>query len=76
MADPPLQEPEPRQAGGRRVQPASVRRSVATASIRSVAVAGALGLIILGAGPMAAAEGSPNADPILAEAIAGSEQRH
>ena len=34
--------------------------------------AGALGLIILGAAPMAAAQASPNADPILAEAIAGS----
>ena len=55
-----------------RIRPASVRRSVATASIRSVAVAGALGLIILGAAPMAAAQASPNADPILAEAIAGS----
>ena len=55
-----------------RIRPASVRQSVATASIRSVAVAGALGLIILGAAPMAAAQASPNADPILAEAIAGS----
>jgi cytochrome oxidase Cu insertion factor (SCO1/SenC/PrrC family) len=45
---------------------------VATASIRSVAVAGALGLIILGAAPMAAAQASSTADPILAEAIAGS----
>ncbi len=54
-----------------RIRPASVRRSVATASIRSVAVAGAVGLIILGAAPMAAAQASPNADPILAEAIAG-----
>src|ERR1700729_1577417 len=47
-----------------RVRPASLRQSVATASIRSVAVAGALGLIILGAAPMAAAQASPNADPI------------
>ena len=63
----------PATAGWReRIRPASVRRSVATASIRSVAVAGALGLIILGAAPMAAAQASPNADPILAEAIAGS----
>ncbi len=52
--------------------PASVRQAVATASIRSVAIAGALALIILGAAPMAAAQASPNADPILAEAIAGS----
>ena len=64
---------EPAAAGWReRIRPASVRRSVATASIRSVAVAGAVGLIILGAAPMAAAQASPNADPILAEAIAGS----
>jgi cytochrome oxidase Cu insertion factor (SCO1/SenC/PrrC family) len=55
-----------------RVRPASLRQSLATASIRSVAVIGALGLIILGAAPMAAAQASPNADPILAEAIAGS----
>ncbi len=55
-----------------RVRPASVRQSVATASIRSVAAAGALGLIILGAAPMAAAQASQTADPILAEAIAGS----
>ena len=64
---------EPAAAGWReRIRPASVRRSMATASIRSVAVAGAVGLIILGAAPMAAAQASPNADPILAEAIAGS----
>ena len=45
---------------------------MATASFRTVAAVGALGLIILGAAPMAAAQASPNADPILAEAIAGS----
>jgi cytochrome oxidase Cu insertion factor (SCO1/SenC/PrrC family) len=55
-----------------RVRPASLRRSVATASLGTVASVGALGLIILGAAPMAAAQASPNADPILAESIAGS----
>jgi cytochrome oxidase Cu insertion factor (SCO1/SenC/PrrC family) len=55
-----------------RARPAAIRGAVATASIRSVAVAGALGLIILGAAPMAAAQASRTADPILAEAIAGS----
>ena len=55
-----------------RLRPAAVRQSVAAASIRTVASIGALGLIILGAAPMAAAQASPNADPILAEAIAGS----
>jgi cytochrome oxidase Cu insertion factor (SCO1/SenC/PrrC family) len=55
-----------------RLRPASLRRSVATASLRTVVSVGALGLIILGAAPMAAAQASPNADPILAEAISGS----
>ena len=64
---------EPAAVGWReRMRPASVRRSVATASFRTVAAVGAVGLIILGAAPMAAAQASPNADPILAEAIAGS----
>jgi cytochrome oxidase Cu insertion factor (SCO1/SenC/PrrC family) len=55
-----------------RLRPASLRQSVATASFGTVASLGALGLIILGAAPMAAAQANPNADPILAEAIAGS----
>src|SRR5258706_1178787 len=45
--------------------------SLAAASIRSVAAAWAIGLIILGAAPMAAAQASPVADPILAQAIGG-----
>jgi cytochrome oxidase Cu insertion factor (SCO1/SenC/PrrC family) len=55
-----------------RLRPASLRQSVATTSFRTVVSVGALGLIILGAAPMAAAQASPNADPILAESIAGS----
>jgi cytochrome oxidase Cu insertion factor (SCO1/SenC/PrrC family) len=55
-----------------RVRPASLRQALATASIGTVAALGALGLIILGAAPMAAAQANPTADPILAEAIAGS----
>jgi cytochrome oxidase Cu insertion factor (SCO1/SenC/PrrC family) len=55
-----------------RFRPAAVRRSVAAASLGTVASVGALGLIILGAAPMAAAQASRNADPILAESIAGS----
>jgi cytochrome oxidase Cu insertion factor (SCO1/SenC/PrrC family) len=49
-----------------------VRRSVAAASIGSVAAAGAIGLIVLGAAPMAVAQASPVADTILAESINGS----
>ena len=71
----PAQRPARRRpaAGWRdRVRPASLRRSVAAASFPTVVSLGALGLIILGAAPMAAAQASPNADPILAESIAGS----
>jgi cytochrome oxidase Cu insertion factor (SCO1/SenC/PrrC family) len=65
--------PQPAAAGWReRIRPASVRRSAATASFSTVAAVGALGLIILGAAPMAAAQANPNADPILAEALTGS----
>lgn len=55
-----------------RARLAALRRALASTSIRTVAALGALGLIILGAAPMAAAQASPTADPILAEAIAGS----
>jgi len=55
-----------------RARPASLRRSVAAAGFPTVVSLGALGLIILGAAPMAAAQASRNADPILAESIAGS----
>jgi cytochrome oxidase Cu insertion factor (SCO1/SenC/PrrC family) len=52
---------------------AAVRpQALATASIGSVAGLGAIGLIILGAAPMAAAQASPVADTILAQAIDGS----
>jgi cytochrome oxidase Cu insertion factor (SCO1/SenC/PrrC family) len=55
-----------------RIRPGYLRQSMATANFRSVAAVGAVGLIILGAAPMAAAQANPNADPILAQAIAGS----
>jgi cytochrome oxidase Cu insertion factor (SCO1/SenC/PrrC family) len=52
--------------------PALLREQAAAASIRSVAAVGAVGVIILGAAPMAAAQASSQADPILAESITGS----
>jgi cytochrome oxidase Cu insertion factor (SCO1/SenC/PrrC family) len=55
-----------------RARLASLRRSVAAASIQSVASVGAVAVIVLGAAPMAAAQASPAADPILAQAINGS----
>jgi cytochrome oxidase Cu insertion factor (SCO1/SenC/PrrC family) len=55
-----------------RIRPEAVRRSVGAASIQSVAAVGAIGLIVLGAAPMAVAQASPVADTILAQAIDGS----
>ena len=65
--------PQAAAAGWReRLRPALVRRGVAAVSFGTVASLGAVGLIILGAAPMAAAQANPNADPILAQAITGS----
>ena len=66
------QQPAPADSWRERLRPAAVRQSVAQASIQSVAAVGAIGLIILGAAPMAAAQANPVADTILAQAIDGS----
>src|SRR5207342_2604604 len=59
----PAAPPGPAPGWRDRFRPASVRRSVAAAaSFRTVASVGALGLIILGAAPMAAAQASRKAD--------------
>ena len=50
----------------------AVPRSVALASISSVAAVGAIGVIVLGAAPMGVAQASPVADTILAQSIDGS----
>ena len=57
-----------------RFQPASLRGSVAGASFRTVASVGAVGIIILGAAPMAVAQTNPVADTILAQAINGTSE--
>jgi cytochrome oxidase Cu insertion factor (SCO1/SenC/PrrC family) len=54
------------------VRPDALRRSVTGAGIQSVASVGAIGVIILGAAPMAAAQASPVADTILAQSIDGN----
>jgi cytochrome oxidase Cu insertion factor (SCO1/SenC/PrrC family) len=51
--------------------PAALGTAVATASARSVAAVAALGVILLGAAPMAADAVNRTADPILALAIEG-----
>ena len=62
----------PRQAGGTGCGSRRRPGRLASASIGSVAAAGAIGVIILGAAPMAAAQASPVADTILAQAIDGA----
>lgn len=51
---------------------AAVRELVASAGARSVLAVTGVGMIVLGAAPMAAAQASPTADPILAESLAGT----
>jgi protein SCO1/2 len=69
----PEQSAAPARAGWRdRARLASLRQSVMAASFQSVASVGAIGVIILGAAPMAAAQANPVADTILAQTIDGS----
>jgi cytochrome oxidase Cu insertion factor (SCO1/SenC/PrrC family) len=48
-----------------------VRAALAATTVQTVTAFAALGVIVIGAAPMAAASLSPTADPILAQAIAG-----
>jgi cytochrome oxidase Cu insertion factor (SCO1/SenC/PrrC family) len=53
------------------LRPAALRQAMASASARSVAAIGAIGVILVGAAPMAAASADHNADPIIARSLAG-----
>jgi cytochrome oxidase Cu insertion factor (SCO1/SenC/PrrC family) len=70
-------EPEPLVAGPeaagwwQRIKVAATPQTLASTSISSVAAIGAIGVIVLGAAPMAAAQANPVADTILAQAIDG-----
>jgi cytochrome oxidase Cu insertion factor (SCO1/SenC/PrrC family) len=52
--------------------PKALWAGAATASVWSVAALGALGIVLVGAAPMAVASANRTADPILAEAIEGN----
>ncbi len=54
------------------LSPGRLGRALGTASPRTIAAIGALGVAALGAVPMAAASASTSADPIIAEALDGS----
>lgn len=72
-----LAEPAPvtdREHAGERWRDAlrtALGRAIATPSLSLVVTVSALALIVLGAGPMAAAQADSRADPILAEAVDG-----
>jgi cytochrome oxidase Cu insertion factor (SCO1/SenC/PrrC family) len=55
-----------------RLRPGPLARALGTASPRTVAAAGALGVAIIGVVPMMAASASTTASPIIAEALDGS----
>jgi cytochrome oxidase Cu insertion factor (SCO1/SenC/PrrC family) len=62
-----------RQPPGRvRGWPARLARAVAAARWRAVVAGWAAAVVVVGAAPMALAQASPNADPIIARAISGS----
>jgi cytochrome oxidase Cu insertion factor (SCO1/SenC/PrrC family) len=71
----PQRQPGPawrRRLSAVQVRPAALSRSLGAASLRTVLSASAVGVIILGAIPMAAAQASSTASPVLADAIGGS----
>ena len=55
-----------------RLQPAGLARSFGSVSTRAVLATWAVAIIIVGAAPAALAQANPNADPIIAQAIAGN----
>jgi cytochrome oxidase Cu insertion factor (SCO1/SenC/PrrC family) len=64
--------PEPAGANQRAGRLPELARVFARAPARVVFGAGALGIVLVGAAPMALATTNPNADPITAQAIAGT----
>jgi cytochrome oxidase Cu insertion factor (SCO1/SenC/PrrC family) len=55
-----------------RLRPGRLARQFGSASTWVVLTAWAVAITVIGAAPMAAAQANPNADPIIAEAIAGN----
>jgi cytochrome oxidase Cu insertion factor (SCO1/SenC/PrrC family) len=53
------------------LRPAAIRARLAASSAGTVTALGAAGVVLVGAAPMAAASVNPNADPVIARAIAG-----
>ena len=64
--------PAPSGSWRARLRPAALYESFATATVASVASVAALGVVILGAVPMAAAQASTGASTILAQSLSGA----
>ena len=60
---------------GRALGPRALGRAVSRTGIRTVAVAGAVIVVVTGAAPMALAMADRNADPVIARALAGRSIR-
>ena len=70
--EPVTAPPVAARGGAGRLRLPELVRSFAGAPMRVVAGLGALGVVLVGAAPMAFATTNPNADPITAESIAGA----
>jgi cytochrome oxidase Cu insertion factor (SCO1/SenC/PrrC family) len=70
--EPEAESAEAAPAWRARVRPAALSLSLRTAGLGAVVSVGAVGMILIGAVPLAAAQASPSASPILAESIDGS----
>ncbi len=68
----PAQAAAPQPAWRDRLRPAALSRSFAASRVWTMLSACAVGVVIIGALPMAAAQASRSASPILAEAVDGS----
>jgi len=71
----PAPEPAPAPSGPgwrSRLRPQQMARDFGSASTWVVLTAWAVAITVIGAAPMAVAQTNPNADPIIAEAIAGN----
>jgi cytochrome oxidase Cu insertion factor (SCO1/SenC/PrrC family) len=73
----PEPEPAPRPVGPSRlrrpagVRPAAAARAFGSVSIQAVLAIWAAAIVLVGAAPMVMAQASPNADPVIAQAIDG-----
>jgi cytochrome oxidase Cu insertion factor (SCO1/SenC/PrrC family) len=68
----PASLPAPAPSWRARARPAPLAQAFGAASTRTVLAAWAVAVVVIGAAPLAMAQASPNADPIIAQAIDGS----